>query len=52
VAAALGLLEQQSGGAYRMTARGYDAYHDAERLVTYRLIEPLWGRMMTEHVAA
>ena len=52
LAAAAGLLRRTDDGAYRMTPRGYDIYHDAERAVTYRLIEPLWGRLMTEHDAA
>ena len=45
-------LVQQADGRYRMTVRGYDAYHDAERMVTYRLIEPLWAHLMAEHDAA
>ena len=36
---------------YRLTRRGFDAYHDLERLVTYQLIEPLWAEMLTEHAA-
>jgi oxygen-independent coproporphyrinogen-3 oxidase len=52
VAAAAGLLVRAADGEYHMTRRGYDAYHDAERAVTYRLIEPLWERMMTEHEAS
>jgi oxygen-independent coproporphyrinogen-3 oxidase len=36
---------------YRLTRRGFDAYHDLERLVTYQLIEPLWAEMLTEHTA-
>lgn len=50
-ASAAGLLRATGEGGYRMTQRGYDVYHDVERLITYRLIEPLWGRMMTEHAA-
>jgi coproporphyrinogen III oxidase-like Fe-S oxidoreductase len=52
VAAAVGLLRRTGDGGYRMTPRGYDVYHDAERAVTYGLIEPLWGRLMAEHDAA
>jgi len=36
-------------GRLRLTRRGYDRYHDLERWVTYRLIEPLWGEMAQEH---
>ena len=36
---------------YRLTPRGFDAYHDLERLVTYHLIEPLWAEMLTEHAS-
>lgn len=32
-----------------LTRAGYDRYHDAERWVTYHLIEPLWGDLMAEH---
>lgn len=41
-------------GAHRwdLTPRGFDAYHDLERLVTYQLIEPLWAEMLREHTAA
>ena len=34
-----------------LTASGYDRYHDVERAVTYRLIEPLWAELMAEHGA-
>ena len=34
---------------YRLTRRGFDVYHDLERLVTYQLIEPLWAEMLAEH---
>jgi menaquinone C8-methyltransferase len=34
---------------YMLTPRGFDRYHDLERTVTYRLIEPLWGQMLEEH---
>jgi len=30
---------------YRLTAAGFDQYHDLERWVTYRFIEPLWAEM-------
>lgn len=32
-----------------LTPRGYDLYHDLERWVTYRFIEPLWADLMREH---
>ncbi len=38
-------------GTYRLTARGYNRYHDLERWVTYRFIEPLWAEMLTEHTS-
>lgn len=38
-------------GDDRLTARGYDRYHDLERWVTYHLIEPLWADLMREHAA-
>ncbi len=34
---------------HRLGRRGYDLYHDIERLVTYQLIEPLWAQMLAEH---
>lgn len=37
------------GAGYALTPRGFDRYHDLERAVTYRLIEPLWGQMLEEH---
>jgi oxygen-independent coproporphyrinogen-3 oxidase len=43
-----GLLRSEPDG-YHLTSRGYSAYHDLERLVTYQLIEPLWAEMLTEH---
>ncbi|HYN57193.1 MAG TPA: radical SAM protein [Motilibacterales bacterium] len=49
---AAGLLRRVGTGdpaRYALTARGFDAYHDLERAVTYRLIEPLWGQMLEEH---
>ena len=45
---AAGLLRAVPGG-YRLTARGFDVYHDLERAVTYQLIEPLWAQMLREH---
>jgi coproporphyrinogen III oxidase-like Fe-S oxidoreductase len=45
-----GLLHHTPHG-YRLTRRGFDAYHDLERLVTYQLIEPLWAEMLAEHAA-
>lgn len=33
----------------RLGPRGFDAYHDLERWVTYHLIEPLWAQMLAEH---
>ena len=51
---AAGLVRRIGPGAparYALTARGFDAYHDLERSVTYRLIEPLWGQMLEEHAA-
>ena len=38
-------------GRLRLTVRGYDVFHDLERGVTYRLIEPLWAQMLREHEA-
>ncbi len=40
---------QRRGENMVLTPRGYDHYHDLERLVTYRFIEPLWSDMMHEH---
>ena len=48
--AAAGLL-RRSDGDFWLTAKGFDVYHDLERLVTYQLIEPLWAQMLGEHVA-
>lgn len=45
---ALGALERRDG-RLALTRRGFDRYHDLERWVTYRFIEPLWAEMMTEH---
>jgi len=42
------LLHSQ-GGDLRLTAKGFDVYHDLERAVTYQLIEPLWAEMLREH---
>ena len=36
----------------RLTPRGFDAYHDLERWVTYQFIEPLWAEMLAEHSGA
>jgi oxygen-independent coproporphyrinogen-3 oxidase len=36
-------------GGCRLTPRGFNAYHDLERAVTYQLIEPLWAEMLAEH---
>jgi coproporphyrinogen III oxidase-like Fe-S oxidoreductase len=44
----LGLLERRDGRLV-LTRRGNDCYHDLERRVTYRFIEPLWAEMMAEH---
>ncbi len=49
--ALVGLLGSAAGG-YRLTPKGFDAYHDLERWVTYALIEPLWAEMLAEHTAA
>ncbi len=45
-----GLLRRHDG-RFDLTARGFDAYHDLERWVTYRMIEPLWAQMLAEHGA-
>lgn len=42
---------RRSDSRYAVTARGFDAYHDLERLVTYELIEPLWAQLLLEHDA-
>jgi oxygen-independent coproporphyrinogen-3 oxidase len=39
---------ERAGTRYRLTPTGFDRYHDLERWVTYRFIEPLW-RDMTPH---
>jgi coproporphyrinogen III oxidase-like Fe-S oxidoreductase len=44
----LGLVERREGRLV-LTRRGFDRYHDLERRVTYRYIEPLWQEMMAEH---
>jgi oxygen-independent coproporphyrinogen-3 oxidase len=52
---ALGLLHREPAPddagpvTYALTPRGFDRYHDLERSVTYRLIEPLWAQMLAEH---
>ena len=47
----LGWLER-GDGRLALTGRGFDRYHDLERWVTYRFIEPLWAEMMGEHSAS
>ena len=42
-------LATRDHGQYRLTARGFDRYHDLERWVTYHFIEPLWAQMLAEH---
>ncbi len=42
-------LVRRDGVSYRLTERGFDAYHDLERAVTYQLIEPLWAQLLREH---
>jgi len=42
---------QRADGAYLLTPRGFDHYHDLERWVTYQLIEPLWAESLAEHAA-
>lgn len=37
-------------GVFELTPTGRDHYHDLERWVTYRFIEPLWSEMMQEHI--
>lgn len=49
LAVAAGWVAPDSDGGFRLTGRGYDRYHDLERWVTYRGIEPLWEQMMAEH---
>jgi len=58
VAARVGLAPLRCGGLLtrrgeelHLTPRGFDAFHDLERMVTYQLIEPLWGEMLREHGA-
>lgn len=46
---ALARLLRRTQGGFRLTPRGFDAYHDLERWVTYQLIEPLWAEMLAEH---
>jgi oxygen-independent coproporphyrinogen-3 oxidase len=40
---------RREDGRLELTPAGYDRYHDLERWVTYRFIEPLWAEMMEEH---
>lgn len=47
--AAVGLLRRDDDGAWALTPRGFAAYHDLERWVTYHLIEPLWAEMLEEY---
>lgn len=49
---ACGWLRREPDGVQRLTASGYRRYHDLERLVTYRLIEPLWAEVLAEHAAS
>ncbi len=42
-------LVRHDGASYRLTERGFDAYHDLERAVTYAMIEPLWAQLLGEH---
>jgi oxygen-independent coproporphyrinogen-3 oxidase len=42
---------RQAPSGYRLTPRGFDVYHDLERLVTYQFIEPLWAEMLVEHLS-
>jgi coproporphyrinogen III oxidase-like Fe-S oxidoreductase len=44
----IGILQYHDGHLI-LTQQGYDKYHDLERWVTYRFIEPLWADMMREH---
>ena len=39
------------GEGIRLTWRGFDGYHDLERLVIYHFIEPLWAEMLAEYKA-
>ncbi len=50
--AASGLVERvDADGVHPLTPRGFDCYHDLERWVTYRLIEPLWAELLAEHAS-
>jgi len=40
---------QAYAGRRGLTGRGLDLFHDLERAVTYRLIEPLWAQLLAEH---
>lgn len=46
---ALAGLVRRGPRRWELTPRGFEVYHDLERLVTYQLIEPLWAEMLTEH---
>ena len=48
---ALAGLVRRAPQGYRLTPRGFDAYHDLEQLVTDQLIEPLWAEMLAERTA-
>jgi len=48
-ALALGWAQGDQQRGVELTRAGYDHFHDAERWVTYHLIEPLWEQMMAEH---
>jgi oxygen-independent coproporphyrinogen-3 oxidase len=41
-------LGRRSNGTFALTRRGLEIYHDLERWVTYRFIEPLWGELTQE----
>jgi oxygen-independent coproporphyrinogen-3 oxidase len=43
----LGVLGR-NGRGYVVTPRGFDIYHDLERSITYRFVEPLWAEMLAE----
>lgn len=42
-------LMRRCDGDLRLTRKGFDAYHDLERAVTYQFIEPMWAEMLREH---
>lgn len=49
LARVLGWGERDPDGRVALSRRGFDRFHDLERWVTYRFIEPLWAEMMQEH---